>query len=396
MCLGLDLAVVGPTLPNLAGQTGTSVGEVGLIFFLAAAGGSVGTVLSGWILDKAPGRLVLGGAQIIAGSLFLLVPHVRWYGLLLVIFVCKGVVGGLVGSSANTLLQWVHREKSGPFVNALHFFFGLGAFVSPFLLGLLLTVGLPYSVAFTLLAIADVTVGAAVLARLPSPETPPAHPRQVGADASTRSYLAPLVIAAMLFLFFYVSAELTFGGWLYTYALNLGLADAARAAYLTSLFWLAFTIGRLISIPVASRVPPARILALCFTGAATFVGLLVAFPGSPEVLWISAAGVGLSLAPMWPNGYNLAVQSVRLTARVGAVIMLGDSVGAMVLPGLTGLFMERAGAGAMMQLVLASVGAAAVASLVIVLVRARLRPAAALPAPEAASPAESASELSGV
>ena len=69
-----------------------------------------------------------------------------------------------------------------------------------------------------------------------------------------------LVISAMLFLFFYVGAEITFGGWIYTYAVTLKLASAAGAAYLTSVFWLAFTIGRLISIPVATRFKPKQVI----------------------------------------------------------------------------------------------------------------------------------------
>jgi FHS family Na+ dependent glucose MFS transporter 1 len=77
------------------------------------------------------------------------------------------------------------------------------------------------------------------------------------------------------------------------------------------------------------------------------------------------------MAPIWPSGYTLAVQSIRLTARVSAVIMLGDSVGAMVLPGLTGLFMERAGAAAMTVLVFASIAATFVAFLAILAFRTR-------------------------
>jgi FHS family Na+ dependent glucose MFS transporter 1 len=285
----------------------------------------------------------------------------------------------VVGTGANTLLQWTHGAKAGPFVNALHFFFGLGAFLSPFLLGLLLSAGAAYSDVYTLLALFDISVGAAVLFRLSPPQPPQMAHREAGATGTQRSYLAPIVVAAMLFLFFYVSAEITFGGWLYTYAVKLGLADAARAAYLTSLFWLAFTLGRLISIPVAVRFSSAHVLVAALTGSAAFLVLLVVFPASPEVTWLSVAGIGFSMAPIWPSGYNLAVQSIHLTARLGAVIMLGDGIGGMVLPGLTGLLMERAGAGAMTKLVLASTVATAVAFGAIVLFRARRR--AALTAP---------------
>jgi FHS family Na+ dependent glucose MFS transporter 1 len=390
LCLGLDMSVIGPTLHNLAGQTGSTLGEIGLIFFLGAGGVSLGTLLGGWTLDRTSGRLVLGGAQILSGSLLFLAPHVRWYVLLLALFVVKGIAGGVVGTGANTLLQWTHGAKAGPFVNALHFFFGLGAFLSPFILGLLLSAGAVYSDMYTLLALFDISVGAAVLVRLSPPQPPQLAHREAGATGNQRSYLAPIVVAAMLFLFFYVSAEITFGGWLYTYAVKLGLADAARAAYLTSLFWLAFTLGRLISIPVAVRFSSAHVLVAALIGSAAFLALLVVFPTTPEVMWLSAAGVGFSMAPIWPSGYNLAVQSIHLTARLGAVIMLGDSIGGMVLPGLTGLFMERAGPEAMTKLVLASMVATALAFGAIVLFRARRRAALTVPVSDpAASQADS-------
>lgn len=379
LCLGLDMAVIGPTLSDLAGQTGSTLGEIGMVFFLGAGGVSLGTLLGGWTLDRTSGRLVLGAAQIISGSLLFLVPHVGWYVPLLALFVIKGIAGGVVGTGANTLLQWTHGAKAAPFVNALHFFFGLGAFLSPLLLGLMLSAGAAYSDVYTLLALFDISVGAAVLVRLSAPQAPQMGHREAGATGTHSSYLAPIVVAAMLFLFFYVSAELTFGGWVYTYAVTLGLADPARAAYLTSLFWLAFTLGRLISIPVAVRISSAHVLVAALIGCTAFLGLLVVFPASPGVLWLAVAGVGFSMAPMWPSGYNLAVQSIHLTARLGAVIMLGDSIGGMVLPGLTGLFMERAGAAAMTKLVLASMVATAVAFGAIALFRARRRAALMVP-----------------
>ena len=364
-CTGLDMSVIGPTLPALAGQTGSTVGEMGLAFLLGAAGGVVGTLLSGWLFGWAPGRVVLGVAEMLSASLLVLVPQIHWIGVLMGLLVVKGVAVGVVSTGANTLLLWTHGGKAGPFLNALHFFFGLGAFLSPFLLGLLLTVGGAYWQAYVLLAVFDFSVGASVLLFL-RPPTPlrTAHEDGSASRAASRHLLA-VVLAAMLFLFFYVSSEITFGGWIYTYAVTLNLTDAASAAYLTSLFWFTFTIGRLVSIPVAIRLAPAQILVMAFSGVAVFLGLLIAFPASTAVLWLAVAGIGLTMAPIWPSGYALAVQSIRLTAGVSAAILLGDAVGGMVMPGLTGLFMERAGAGAMTFLILASIAATVVAFLAI-------------------------------
>ncbi len=353
ICLGMDMALVGPTLPALAGQTGSTLGAIGLVFFLSAGGATLGTLLGSWIFDKVSGRTVLAAAQIGSAVLMVLAPHVPWFVLLMVLFVVKGVAGGLVNTGANTLMLWTHKERSAPFVTALHFFFGLGAFISPFLLGVLLGAGGSYADGYHLLAFIDLLAGVIILVSL-RPPAPPQKTAETGAAGSAGRFVVPIVLAAMLYLFFYVSAEITFGGWIYTYAITLGLADAVRAAYLTSIFWLTFTIGRLIAIPATVRFTPRQIIPVALAGCAGFLGLLVLFQGAPLAVWIAAAGAGFCMAPVWPSGYTLAGQSIALTARLSGFILLGDSIGGMILPGLTGWIMEAAGAPAMAQLVLAS------------------------------------------
>jgi FHS family Na+ dependent glucose MFS transporter 1 len=352
-CLGMDMAVIGPTLPALADQTGSTLAAIGMVFFLSAGGATLGTMLGSWVYDKLPGRLVLTAAQITSGVLMFLAPHVPWFVLLMGLFVVKGIAGGLINTGANTLMLWTHGEKASPFISALHFFFGLGAFLSPFLLGLLLGAGGLYWDGYHILALCDLAVGAILILSL-RPPAPPQKAAQAGTAGAGGRFLVPLVLAAMLFLFFYVSAEITFGGWIYTYAVTLGLADVVRAAYLTSIFWLAFTIGRLFSIPAAVRFAPRQIIPVALFGCAGFLSLLILFPAAPIAVWIAAAGAGFCMAPLWPSGYTLAGQSVTLTARISGIILLGDSIGGMILPGLTGWIMERAGAPAMAQLVLAS------------------------------------------
>jgi FHS family Na+ dependent glucose MFS transporter 1 len=62
------------------------------------------------------------------------------------------------------------------------------------------------------------------------------------------------------------------------------------------------------------------------------------------------------MAPLWPSGYTLASQSIKLTARVSSLILLGDSFGGMILPWVTGGVLERFGAQTMIWLVFVSLG----------------------------------------
>jgi FHS family Na+ dependent glucose MFS transporter 1 len=152
----------------------------------------------------------------------------------------------------------------------------------------------------------------------------------------------PIALAA-LFLFAYVGGEISFGSWIYSYATTLGLASAAGAAYLTSAFWFSFTVGRLVSIPVALRFTPRQVIPVGLAGCLLIAGLLMALPASETLLWAAAVGLGLCMAPLWPSSFTLAGQVVALTGFTSGLVLLGDSFGGMVLPSLTGRAIELAG-----------------------------------------------------
>jgi MFS transporter, FHS family, Na+ dependent glucose transporter 1 len=351
VCLGLDVAVLGPTLPSLARQTGSGLGEMGLLFLVGAVGGVIGTALSGPIFDRWNGHAVLGGAQLVAAALIALVPVMPSFWLLAALVALKGVSQGVVNTGANILLTWTHRERSGPYMNALHFFFGLGAVLAPLLVALLTETATGYRLAYWGLAGFAGLVGLAVMAQRRSPRAAPAA--AAGARVATASPWLFVGLAA-LFLFFYVGAEISFGGWIYTYARKLELATEAGAAYLSSAFWLAFTFGRFVSIGVATRVAPQRVIPAAVAGCLLALAAVLFRSGSAQVLWGATLVLGFCMGPIWPTGFTLAGRSVDLSGRMSAVIILGDSFGSMVLPSALGKVIEAAGPRSMIALIGAS------------------------------------------
>jgi FHS family Na+ dependent glucose MFS transporter 1 len=353
ICLGLDLAILGPTIPALAGQTGAGLGQMGLLFLVGALGGALGTALSGRVFDRAHGHAVLGVAQLCAAGLIAAIPFVPWYWLLVAVVTCKGVALGFINTGANTLLTWMHGEKVGPFMNGLHFCFGVGSFVAPLLVAQVLGLEGGYRLAFWVLAAFAGLAGLRMLALGGSPRQSIGEAGQAaGSGSGPRPYL--FVFIAALFLFFYVGAEISFGGWIYTYATKLGLASEAGAAYLNSAFWFSFTVGRLISIPVATRFKPVRVIPLAVLGGLAFLSLAWLFPGSSSALWAAAIGLGFCMAPVWPTGFTLAGQSIDLSGKLSGLILLGDSFGGMLLPSALGEVIEAAGPRAMIYLIFAS------------------------------------------
>ncbi|MCB8925406.1 MAG: MFS transporter [Ardenticatenaceae bacterium] len=375
--LGFSLGITGPALPSLANQTGSTLGAIGAIFLLGSTGGMLGTALSGRLFDRIKnGHRVLGLAQLLSLTLLAIIPLANSLPLLLVIFFINGLPGGIINTGANTLLMWTHGKKAGPYVNGLHFAFGLGAFLAPTVFAQVLNLGGTYQQAYWALAALALPISLFLMFLPGSPELRDEGEENEQRPANLRQIM-PMIAVAMLFLFFYVGSELTYGNWIYTYAITLDLADATRAAYLTSGFWLSFTIGRAISIPVAARFKPTQILAVAFFGGLAALALAISAPSSLTVLWIATVAVGFFMAPVWATGYNFVGQSIKLTATVSSIIILGDSFGGVVLPWVTGQAIERFGAHTMPWLVISSFAINGLI-FVIMLVQSRAMPQVAL------------------
>jgi FHS family Na+ dependent glucose MFS transporter 1 len=353
LCLGLNMAVLGPTLPALAGQVHAPLGEMGRLFLVGALGAALGTLLGGRLFDRFPGHVVLGTAGVAAGLLMGCIPVAPTLGWMLPVVAVKGFAEGILNNGANTLLVWTHREKVSPYMNALHFSFGLGAFLSPLLVAQVVDIPGAHRWVFIGLGALMALAGLRVTTLAGSPRAAPVAGDEPGAVQLPQLPFS-IVLAAALFLFFYVGAEVAFGGWIYTYTVELNLAPSVQAAYLTSGFWLAFTIGRLLSIPLATRYTPRQLIAAALLGCVVFMSLVLVMADSVAVLWVAALGTGFCMAPVYPSGFTLAVQRLQLTARASGVILLGDSLGAMILPWLVGEMLGAAGPRAMVYLVLGS------------------------------------------
>jgi FHS family Na+ dependent glucose MFS transporter 1 len=369
ICLGLDLGLLGPNLTALAEQTNVTLGMLGSVFLLGALGGVIGTLIAGRVFDRVLGHPILGSAALVIALFTLCIPLIPSLWLLLALLFLKGIAGGMIGAGANTLLVWTHREKVSPYMNGLHFSFGLGAFLAPFLVAQVAGGAGGYRLAFWIIAALDALAALRLFTLAKSPAPVPARAESTEGGSAPASQV-PLIVTAALFLFFYVGAEISFGGWIASYAVTLRLADVVGAAYLTSGFWLSFTIGRLISIPAATRFTPRQIIPAALVGCMAILALPLALPGSFAALWATAVVLGFCMAPIWPMGFTLAGQSLHMTARTTSFVLLGDTFGGMMLPWLMGLVLDRTGPAAVMALVLVSLAATTVAFVGIVRLRA--------------------------
>jgi MFS transporter, FHS family, Na+ dependent glucose transporter 1 len=335
--LGLAAASFGPTLPGLAQNVSSTIGQISYLFVLRSLGYLIGSLLAGRVYDRVRGHPLMVGVIVILALTMFLVPLIPMLWLLAFVLLVLGIAEGLLDVGGNTLLVWVHRDKMGPYMNGLHFFFGFGAFLSPIIIAQAVLLSGDIVWAYWSLALLMLPV-AYWLSRLPSPGPIVATEQEPNRPA------VPLLIGLIsLFAFLYVGAEVAFGGWVFTYATALQLGTETVAAYLTSGFWGALTAGRLASIPIATRYPPRTVLFVDLLIVLGSLAVILAFPGSFIALWVGAIGAGLGMASIFPTMLALAERHMTITGNVTSWFFVGSSLGGMTLPWAIGQLFEGIG-----------------------------------------------------
>jgi MFS transporter, FHS family, Na+ dependent glucose transporter 1 len=266
-----------------------------------------------------------------------LTPLVPLLWLLTAVLFLTGAAQGILNIGGNTLLVWVHGREVGPFMNGLHFCFGLGTFISPVIVAQFVTE--QGGLVWIYLLLAALMLPTVLVALLPSPAPPAPIERKSGAGSSD----AAVIFLIALVFGCYSGAAMAYGGWIFTFAIETNLTGETVAAYLTSVFWGALTLGRLAAIPLATRFKPQAILRADFAGALLSLLILLAWPRSLTAVMAASAGLGFALASIYPTTMSLAGQIMTISGRVIGLFSIGNSAGMMLLPWAIGQFFERSG-----------------------------------------------------
>lgn len=361
VALGLSSSSMGPTVPGLAENAHTDLKNISLLFTARSLGYLLVSLRGGKLYNQSRGNRVMATALVGMAILLALTPILPKLWLLFMAILLTGIAEGALDIGGNTLLVWVHGKRVAPFMNALHFFFGVGAFLSPIIVARVLLINPNIKVAYWALAMLMVPVAFWVL-RLPSPEPQTAHPEKAATQSNPR-----LVTFIAVFFFLYLGAELGFGNWIFTYLTTVKLSDETTARYINSAFWGALTTGRLLAIPLAARLKPRTILFSNLSGALISIVVILLWPQSFVAVCTGAVGFGLSMASTFPTMFSFAERRLTITGQVTGWFLVGASAGGMFLPWLIGQMFEKLGPRVMMVTILIDLLAALLVFVMLIL-----------------------------
>lgn len=337
VALGLVSASLGPTLNGLAENTSSTLSQISYLFLARSSGYLLGSILAGRVYDRMAGHPLMVLAMCVMAAMMVTAPLLSILGVLILILFILGTAEGLLDVGVNTLLVWVHQPNIGPYMNALHFFFGLGALFSPLVVAQTMRWSTDITWAYWILASGLLPVLLLFL-RLPSP------PLRRHTDSTANEPIDYLLLGILIvFFFLFVGVEVSYSGWIYTYGVTTKLADATAAAYLNSIFWATFTIGRLMGIPIAARFRPRTILLTDLIGCILSVAIVVIWPTSAVVLWVGVAGAGLAMASIFAVTLSWAERRLHITGFITSCFFMGTSTGAMFFPWFIGQLFDAYG-----------------------------------------------------
>lgn len=342
--IGMMGGILGPALPFLADQTGSSMSQIAILFTARALGNMAGSILSGYMLDHVKGHSVVLGMAVLAllGLIFMPASPLLWAMTLLV-----GMMGFAemsMNTSCNVMVMWWHRGRSGPVISTLHFCFGLGSMVVPLIVMLAIQQGVSAIWAFWFVA-AYLLVTVSLL----GPQHSPNNPVKGDSQQQNRPY-DRLVFLGLLVLFgLYVGMEITFAGWVTTYGVMTGMT-ASDAAFLVSVFWFSLSGGRLLAIPLLRLRLFTPLLYGCFI--LSFLMTLALFLEALPIVLITFI-YGLAVAAIFPTLFTLGNELMSLNGKRTGTIFFSVGLGALIAPSVTGPMIEHFGARALPLLLMA-------------------------------------------
>lgn len=299
--LGLPDSLLGAAWPSMYEGLGVPVPYAGVVSTLISGC----TIVSSLFSDRGvralgPGLVTALSVGATAAALFGFSSS-RSFAALCLWAVPYGLGAGSVDAVLNNFVALHYKARH---MNWLHCFWGVGATLGPYVMGLCLTHGLGWPRGYHAIGLVQVLLSAILFLSLPLWRNGSAGRPQIReASAPPESIGALLRLPGarrtLTAFFCYCSLEHVTGLWGSSYMVMAKGLAADRAASLIALFYLGITAGRFASGFLSVRLDGRTLIR---TGQVlALLGVLVLpFAGGLAPLRVAFALIGLGCAPLYP------------------------------------------------------------------------------------------------
>ena len=265
---GMVILIFGVILPNLIEERNLSFTAAGgLLSFLA-----IGNLCSSLVYPVFCGMMSQKMAVVVLAIPYPVCLLLFTFGLpvpvLYVMIFLIGITKGMITIINNHAIRQV-TGSSNKYLNLLHMWYAVGAFLSPFVTMILMGAGMNWKTILQLLAVLTVLIVVSYATmdyrKIEKEEKKPAG-EENGPASGQKDKLWFLKNTGFLLavgaLFFYMGLENSVNGWFVTYLKSTGFMSASLATVMVSVTWIMIMIGRIVIASISKNVPPAKILAV--------------------------------------------------------------------------------------------------------------------------------------
>jgi fucose permease len=329
---GVVMSSLGALLPGLVEKIGFDKGQAGALFLMMNFAMLISSFVFGPICDRFGFRFLLIASIALVGAAYTMLAAATGYSALALSLIGLGLGGGALNGATNALAGDISPAQRSAALNRLGICFGVGALVTPFLIGTLkAALGQEMIIyLFALFTLAPLLLYLKVA--FPAPKHSGGLPRHELAAVLRH----PLLYLFAFLLFFQSGNEFAIGGWLSTYLAERFRVDEGQAAFVLAGYWGAMMVGRSICSVLASKVRGEILVAgSALLALLSVVGLLVA--PSPAAAIASVVLIGLGFAAIFPTTLAEAGGAfAQFSGTAFSVIFVVALSGGMTAPWLVG------------------------------------------------------------
>lgn len=337
--LGLPDSLLGSAWPVMHLQLNAPLSFAGVISMLIAGC----TIISSLLSDRLTRRFGAGKVTAVSTAMTAL----ALFGFSLsgrLWMVCLWAIPYGLGAGAidAALNNYVALHYSSRHMSWLHCFWGVGAAISPYIMGICLAATGRWQSGYRSVGVIQVVLTALLFLSLPlwqgrEAETPDgAEGKPLGLRGALKLRGVPAILLAF---FAYCGAETSAGLWASSYLVSVRGVAPETAASFASLFYLGITIGRFLNGFIADRAGDRRMIRV---GAAVmgFAALLILLPTERPLPALAGLLLfGLGCAPVYPSIIHAtpAHFGKENSQAVIGIQMAGAYAGSTLMPPLFGL-----------------------------------------------------------
>jgi FHS family glucose/mannose:H+ symporter-like MFS transporter len=325
--VGAEQSLYGPAFETFQSRYGLDAATVSLSVSLHFLGSFVGIILSGLLIQIFRYRRFLAGSALLMTAGLAVVGLSGSWPVVLAGAFAAGLGFGFLDVGVNLLVVRSIAAPVNPVLNLLNAMFGLGAMLGPALVAATVPTA---ERAFLVIGAMGLAVMVLVL-RVPEPAA-------VESTEPSRSGSFGRVFVFTLIYFLYVSSEVGAASWEASHlAPYFGVV---RAAGLTSLYWGAITVGRLLAVPISAHVRPATMV----VGSSALALVAALATNIVPVAPAAYAAMGLAFAPIFPSVLAWLHETYpRRAEQMAPIALAGATLGPVVTSPLIGLIVSSEG-----------------------------------------------------